>query len=378
MPIIIHSAYSEKFSVLLLGILVLVAIVGVFSVDMYNYLPANSIFEIIVFIFAIVSIFPIMRNSLFFVFLSLTYLLLSFFVMRNTSPAAFNDYFIAYKSFYYVIILSFFIGKNLFNTRYLKFTFCFLLFLFLVKYGYSRFLNITERPGIYTENNFELIFILLFYYAIVDDLNENKLKFFFIVSLIVTLSGSRSALLALIVVYCFVFLSELNLKTIMYVVCFILLLFLTVFIIAQRSVGGVEDIDRFLFLTVFMDEIRNWGISEFIFGSQALTPLSSKSCSILSFYEDLFSYSRDGNCYSVILHSYLLRLVFDHGIFGVFFIFSFIAYGLKMAGYKSKEICCVMGVVISTGLSVSSVNSIYVAMALLIMFSYNKNYRFDL
>lgn len=362
--------YKEKTTAFLLWTLIFIAVVGVFSVGEYNYLPANAIFESVVILFFMVSIFPVVRGALFFVFSALIYLLVCFFIMESSSPAHVADFFMAYKSFYYVILLSFFIGKSKFTENDLKFIFYSLLFLFLIKYGYSRVFNISERPGVYTENNFELIFVLLIYYAIADALGKYKFICFAFLSLLVVLSGSRSAILALLVIYGFVFLSEINIKTIVF---FLLLISLSVFIVVQRSVGGIEDIDRFIFLTVFIDEIKNWDLSNFIFGSRPLTPLSYYSCTALSFYESLFSFSGDGRCYSVILHSYLLRLIFDHGVAGLVFIFSFVVYGMMMAGYKMKQIVCVVGVIISTGLSVSSMNSIYVAMALLIIFSYPKN-----
>ncbi len=68
---------------------------------------------------------------------------------------------------------------------------------------------------------------------------------------------------------------------------------------------------------------------------QSTTPLLPASCADLSYYQTLFSYAGDGRCYSVILHSFIMRVIYDHGIIGfAFLIFCLFIYLDK---YSIKE-----------------------------------------
>jgi len=90
-------------------------------------------------------------------------------------------------------------------------------------------------------------------------------------------------------------------------------------------------------------------------------------CSRLSFYDALFSYSGNGSCYSVVLHSFNMRILFDHGV-----IVAFICGSLLwkfMAGSPGKAKCCVIALLVLNGLSVSSLNSIYAALGLVFILS---------
>ncbi|MNB80658.1 hypothetical protein D3C75_274250 [compost metagenome] len=303
------------------------------------------------------------------------YILASFLLMRLFRPADILDFAQAYKSFFYIIPLSLLAGKNKFNKDQINFVFFVLLFMFFAKYGYSRSLqlddSLSKRPGIYTENNFELILLILIYYLASPSLNKYRTISFLLLAFVVFISGSRSALLALLVVYGAVFIRKINYRIVISAGALICLAGLFLYIFSERLAGGsIEDIDRYRFLMIFLDETRNWNILNYLLGSAPLTPLSINSCAMLSYYESLFSHASDGSCYSVILHSYLLRIIFDQGVLGLAFIITFIWYGLGAAEYSTRQKLCIIGVFMVSGLSVSSLNSVYSAISLAIAFSY--------
>lgn len=133
----------------------------------------------------------------------------------------------------------------------------------------------------------------------------------------------------------------------------------------QRSIGATS-IDRLNFLNVFLAEAQTWNILTWIFGTTPITPLSSGGCSRLSFYESLFSSAGDGSCYSVILHSFLMRVVFDAGLLGLLASI-LIPWLLMRWNYVSRlSALTLTGIAIVNGASVSGINNPYVALPILL------------
>ncbi|MDO5978841.1 hypothetical protein [Flavivirga spongiicola] len=147
----------------------------------------------------------------------------------------------------------------------------------------------------------------------------------------------------------------------------IALLLVAYIIMKDRTGGGldIEKMDRFRFFLVFLDEIKSWNFINFLFGNERITSLSCESCEKLSWYKNSFSYKNDGSCYSVILHSYLLRVILDHGIVGLSVILLFLTRVLRYSGITLKDSFVVIGIVVINGLSVSSFNSVFFVMGLL-------------
>ena len=290
------------------------------------------------------------------------------------------DFAQAYKAFYYVAPLTLFVGKNIFRDKEIIKLLNILLTLFLLKYGYSRALNLTERmgerPGIFVENNFELIFLLIIFYITESKFTaKDRLLRTLAVVAIVFLSGSRSALLALIAMFLFMHIKKLNGKTIISLLTLGLLIAGTSYIFITRMDGDIQTIDRFRFLQIFLDETKNWEWYEYILGTLPLTPLSDYSCKALSAYSALYSYSGDDSCYSVILHSFILRVIFDHGIAGLLFIIAFVLQALKRSGHTPRQRLCIISIILISAASVSAFNSVFTALALAIAFSQQKTHQ---
>ncbi|EMO6902583.1 hypothetical protein QDZ16_005228 [Pluralibacter gergoviae] len=137
--------------------------------------------------------------------------------------------------------------------------------------------------------------------------------------------------------------------------------------------SSYEQIDRYRFFLEFLYSTSQWPWWRFLTGATAITPLSPESCAHLSFYQPLFSYAGDGKCYSVILHSFLLRVIYDHGVLGLIFLISSLFIFLNKFTLKHK--ICIIGILLATAMSVSSLNNVYVSIALIFYIASKNNYK---
>jgi hypothetical protein len=288
-----------------------------------------------------------------------------------------RDVIVSTKAFFYLLIIGLCVNnKAIFKLPHIIVVFHTLLFLYLVKYGYSRVFSLSDRPGIFTENNFELLFILILAVGIWQLRGYTLWKEVFALVIIVGLSGSRSGVLELLLILIVATrfsLGETNgLRSKGGVLLAIAILLPVLAIVAtSRSTGDVdlESIDRYSFFLHFLEETDQWSAFDWLIGSPPLTELSGATCKALSFYGDLFSYSKNGSCYSVIFHSMIMRTVFDHGLFGLLFILYYVWLSLTVAKFDRKVKIAIIGSLLINGTSVSSFNSIYaeLPMAMLLL-----------
>ncbi|MGI2134128.1 hypothetical protein [Shewanella baltica] len=284
---------------------------------------------------------------------------------RNVHP---GDFFIAYKSFFYLIILAPFAGKHLFSIYQLRLLFRCLLFVFLIKYILWLFFADFNRPGVFAENNFELMFLLLLTIAV--RIRTGKIENFelIILSLVMFMSGSQSGLLSFFFVLLVYSFQQIDFKFLLKIVGLsVILLGIVTIVLSRLGSGGIESVDRYVFLQGFILAISNWDVGNFLIGNYGLTPLPDYVCSRLSFYETLFSLSGDGTCYSVVLHSYLLRAFYDHGILGLLFLVVGLAILMFKSNMSFKHSVAIFGVLALNALSVSSFNSVYSAIGLVLL-----------
>ncbi|WP_437396045.1 hypothetical protein [Flagellimonas lutimaris] len=175
------------------------------------------------------------------------------------------------------------------------------------------------------------------------------------------MSGSKSGLLILLFIL-FLVNIKILVSRIYIIIPSAIALVILVFLIFKSRMGGkfdIEKIDRFKFLMVFLEETKDWTVMDFLFGAERITALSLESCKKLSFYKELFSYENDGSCYSVIFHSYILRVIYDHGILIFLFMLLFVHKLIALSGFSRKNSFAVIGIALINGLSVSSFNSVY-------------------
>ncbi|MBT2918462.1 hypothetical protein [Vibrio anguillarum] len=287
--------------------------------------------------------------------------------MRNTNEV---DFLLAYKSYFYIIILSFFCGKKFFHEDDIKKLYHFLLACFLVKYVVWHLVSDSDRPGLFSENNFEVLFLLLLTIAIYK-LSE-RLSVFELTALtaIVFLSGSRSGSLAFLVMLIFLYIKEINFSTIIKLFLIgIISVGVGVIFISRMDVSNLESIDRFVFFQSLLLSIKDFSIIEYFWGTTPLTALPPVVCSQLSYYDVLFSKNNDGTCYSVVLHSYIMRTFYDHGIIGIIFLFYAINRFLISSKIDPRVRIATISIIFINGLSVSALNTVHCMLGLIIILS---------
>lgn len=347
--------------------LIVLALVGAGSVNARNIAPATAILEASFAIswLLIIQTGQLRRRALLILIVAMIYVSLKYALMDVFRPADLRDFVQAYKAFIYLIPLSFFAGRRVFSASRVSNVTTLLLWIFLTKYSYAKLFGLDHRPGVFTENNFELILLIgLVYVSYPAFAGAAGVRFLALLG-IVLLSGSRSAAIAIVAAYGFLHLRPRQRHFAAHVTAALTILALVVLLFAARSSGAdLSAIDRYVFLQVFVREVSSWPLWQLATGSMPLTPLSSGSCFQLGYYEKLFSFSGTGDCYSVVLHSYILRAIFDHGIIGLFLLYSALWMALSESGYAKFDRFGLLSIISASALSVSAFNSVYVAILL--------------
>lgn len=294
------------------------------------------------------------------------YIGISFIFAVLVRKANILDFLLVYKFFIYVLFISFLTGKNLVEQNSFTRFYRFLLWVFIIKYALSITVFNNTRPMLFYENNYELMFLSLLFYLNFIITQKARFSDQLILSLIFIMSGSKSGLLILLFVLALVNYKYLISKAHIIIPAILALIAITITIFKQRMGGtlDIEKIDRFKFLMVFFEEIRDWSPLNYLLGAPRITSLSAEGCAKLGYYKSLFSYSGDGSCYSVIFHSYILRVIFDHGIIGLLLMMYIVFRTIRISGYTTKDAYVVLAIGLINGLSVSSFNSIYFVLGL--------------
>lgn len=346
----------------------------------YNYLNANLIFELLIVCYFLyfASSMRISKRQALVVAGLVAYLVISFILfMQSPNSMYLGQFFIIYKSIYYLTIMQFMIGKKLFDKEELRSLFYILICTFLIKYLVLHALNISYlenghvRPGVFTENNYELIFLILIYYCISTYDAIFKLIPFFAMSFILILSGSKSALLAFLITTLFMNFKKFNQLKILFLIIATISLFI---VLSNRHSGSaLAEIDRIIFFTHFLNDINNFTLINYLFGTPPITQVSPATASSLSFYDTLFADKDTLEAFSVLYHSYILRVIYDHGFIGLAGIMSIVFALVSRCGYDKKVALSVLGIIIASGLSVSSLNSSFVTFGLILFITTYNN-----
>lgn len=360
-----RPSWSER---ILYGALILLAVTGLVSTGEYNYnlLPAGSLLELALLGSAALLASRITQGAWPILVLGGLYVLLKTLTWATYSPAAVIDFVQAYKAYIYLVVLACFVGRKVFQPRRLANFTVLLVAAFLVKYGYSIVLGLAQRPGVYIENNFELILLMGLVYLAWPYLGDRRHWVFAGLAATVLLSGSRSAAIALLVVYVFLYVRISNRTWPLHIAGVAAVGYAVFEVIASRlqNDGGLSSLDRLNFLNVYLGEVDRWPVWEFLTGSLPLTPLSAGGCADLSFYAPLFSTADPGTCYSVILHSFVLRALFDHGIIGLVLLYVLVWLGLRRSGASVRDTTAILAPITASAFSVSAFNSVFTAILL--------------
>lgn len=282
------------------------------------------------------------------------------------------DFLVAYKFLWYLAILIPLAGRQLLNQIQMRRLLRIALVMFALVYVAKSLLG-SGRPIFFTENNFEILLLCLMLVGNHVANGRTSLVDVMLLLAIALLSGSRSGavLVAVVVLYSFDFRRLRSASSILILSAGAVGIMLAGYVFLTRTSGGVESIDRYMFFMGLLESVHGWSWFDFLTGASRISPLPVQVCSRLSFYDALFSYSGNGSCYSVVLHSFLMRIVYDHGLI-ISFLTGCMIWRL-MVGLPTKAKLCVLGLLVFNGMSVSSINSIYAALGLAFLFSACRN-----
>jgi len=386
---------------ILYGSLLGLAVVGLLSPGRYNLLPAQTILEGVLILATGLLMSRIDAGARAILLLALAYLSVKVALMALGGTDEWVDFFQAYKAFFYLLAFAFFVNRACFDGRRLAKVSAVLVVAFFIKYSYSLFYGVAvplshfaapppgiapnspealeavavgldARPGIYHENNFELVMLLMMFYSSFPYAGRWRNAIFVVLVATVLISSSRSGALGLVLVYVGLCMRSSNRLWPLHLFGLGAVGYAVYALFARRDTLGLTGIDRYRFLQTFLVEVRRWPLWEYVTGSYPLTPLSPGSCTTLSFYKDLFSYSDPGVCYSVILHSYLLRAIFDHGLLGLILLCVLLGMALSRSGATYRDTVVLLGILLVSGLSVSAFNSVFSAIGLVIAHGLNR------
>ena len=281
------------------------------------------------------------------------------------------DFLMIYKSFIYLLFLTFLTNKRLMTLKNFFQLFNFLMVLFFLKYLVMAVLRLDDRPIVFVENNFELMLLYAFFLIRYSVTREKYIGILVLLGLITLLSLSRSSLLMYSILVLYVIYTTFK-KTWVFIIPLICVVLAIVvdYIFSQRS-GSLEEIDRYKFFLVFLDQVKEWNVWNYLFGAERITPLDYYSCKSLGHFRNLFSFSNNGTCYSVILHSFLLRVILDHGFLGLFFIIYATSALLRSSKVDKGTIWVFIAIVLVNGLSVSSFNNLFFAISMVVLMTAN-------
>lgn len=246
----------------------------------------------------------------------------------------------------------------------------FLISIFTVKYFFDGVLFNIWRPGLFGENNFEqpLIFLLLAYmYAKKGRLALTaKAKGFFLLGV----GGSKSTVLGVFAGL----ISNFNLSKrhlYYFIVGAPVALILTFLVVVQKL--DFDNIDRINFAISAYVEISQHSVSELFLGTWPLAPLSTETCSQLSFYHELITSVSENLCYSRVFHGFLLRILHDHGLVSLI-IFVLIYKRFRTVGFDAKISMFIVLVILANSLSVSGLNNHFIVLGMAILLNGGNRY----
>ncbi|WP_135849756.1 hypothetical protein [Serinibacter arcticus] len=334
----------------------------------YSPLPMTALLDAWVILFVVTSFVRGRLVALVPVLLLAAYLLTRLVPVLYTG-APLSDGLQAYKWVLYLVALAFALGHSWGSTRPLVVVTWFLLALTILKYAATRVIEGSgSRPALLVENNFELALLAGLVAVVFPHMVRRRWIAVAVLGVIVALSGSRSGAISFLLLALYS-LSQLRQRhrlaplLIAYVAPIAAALPLWVFL--DRAASS-SQVDRLNFLDVFRSETETWTVLNWVFGTAPITPLSPGACHGLSYYQTLFSSAGDGTCYSVILHAFVLRVIFDAGLVGLAIAYGAAWYFMRRGGVRTGLALTLLAIAFANGLSVSGMNNPYVALPMLI------------
>lgn len=287
--------------------------------------------------------------------------------IHEVSVGDLKNFLYSNKFLFYLFLTGVMAGKNIFRRDFFTLTSYFLLIVMVATYAVKKIAFDIDRPTLFIENNFEMMLVSLMVMA--DTIFRRRAfepadyKILILLVICLALSGSRSAALTCLPVILMAH-SKVSAKNmILGSIGILASLYFIVDTFASRS-SSINEIDRFKFLIILLREMESFSLLNYLIGHVELTPLSASSCFELSYYERLFSSTGDGQCYALILHSFFMRVLFDHGILTILFVYIFLFTAFRKSNYSTYETLLILTIPTASALSISSFASSFVAMPL--------------
>lgn len=360
----VHGAIRNALCIML----VVAAFVSVPFLGAFGPLPTTGMLDAWVIIFVLTClVWGRFHAPLALGFLAV-YMLTRILPVLYTEPPI-EDFLQAHKWLLYLVAFALAVGRKWGPVRALVRVMWVLLGLAFIKAALTFAAHgAGERPGLLTENNFELALFAGLVIVLYRFLGRGRIWAVLLMGGLTMLSGSRSGAIAFLVLALFAVTQAKNASLLAKYLLALLapaLVFLPIWIFEQRSIGGGQ-VDRLNFFDVFLAETSNWGASDWMFGTTPITPLSSGACFRLYFYQPLFSTEGDGSCYSVVLHAFMMRVVFDAGVLGLVIAFGVAWWMMRRARVQLGVAVALIAVAFTNSLSVSGLNNSYVALPILL------------
>lgn len=349
--------------------LVTAAVLSVPFLGRWGPLPTTTLLDLWVILFVLACIIRGRISSTTFTLAFLAAYLLTRIIPVMLDDDPLEDFFQAYRWILYLAAFALAVGREWGPIRGLTITMWVLLGLAFVKSALTFALyGPGERPGLLLENNFEIALFCGLVVALYRFLGKWQLPAVALMGAITMLAGSRSGAVAFVVLAIFAVTqakrANLFVKYLL-ALAIPLVVFAAVSIFQSRAVAG-RSTDRERFADVFFAEAANWDIITWLFGTTPITPLSNGACTQLSYYQLLFSTEGDGSCYAVILHAFLLRVLYDAGIVGLLIAFGVTWLMMRRAKVQFAVAGALLLIAITNSLSVSGLNNPYVALPILL------------
>ncbi|MDB3890698.1 hypothetical protein N9350_02065 [Gammaproteobacteria bacterium] len=339
----------------------------------------SSFIDIASFAFVLANVRSISRAQLIILCLSIPVILYSFSVVIIDAKNL-VDYLLIIKPIVYLSLLNCLDFKSDIGKRGFMSFVKIILFLFFVKYLFSVILGLNIRPLLLRENNFELMFIFpLYSIFLFSPLKLGKVFHFFVLG-VVALSGSKSGLIiylflgSLYVIYSF----GIKPRGMAIISMIAILVMIGLMIILPSSLLlEIKLIDRFAMAVVSWQEFQDFSLIEWVLGKPFITPLMASSCSALYYYPGLFSHAGDGSCYSVILHMFNFRAIYDYGLLGLLLIWLGV-YHIFVRILMDRRMSIIITLTFMlNGFSVSSINSSFFLLTVIVLYIFKKDVRFN-
>lgn len=317
------SARSHKLATALQAILIISAILSFTQLDAFTPISTSLLLDAWLLITGALVFFTNKHRRTRHVIILVVYLAVVIVFASLSTNSTLSDTAQAYRWVVYMIALVAIAGKELFSSSSITRFGRTLIYLAFLKYFLAKVVfNATERPGLFIENNFELALFCGIAIILIRINGRQELATVFTLTAITLLSGSRSGVVTLAIVWAFLILSsKLSkvTKALLVSIATPAIAALVFYIFNARYIEDGGNIDRLNFLQHFLYNVESWNLINWLFGTTPMTPLDTATCGSLAYYSELFSIKADGTCYSVILHAFLLRVVFDAGIVGLAF-----------------------------------------------------------